>query len=134
MGDLEKCPYCGESMEQGYLIGARGIYWWLWKKRLPSWWCRGESIAPSATMWQWGCPHLSAYRCKKCRTILVRYPEGYLEKRPLLTEELYRKLQEAYAMTYGRPSRLEERINAYMKEGLSREEAIRRVAEDEGYL
>jgi len=74
MEELEKCPYCGELMEQGYLIGARGIYWWP-KKPLPSWNCIGETIASSAKVFSWKCPNLSAYRCKKCRTILVRYPE-----------------------------------------------------------
>lgn len=131
LGDLEKCPYCGELMEEGYLISARGIYW---NKRVPGWLCLGESIAPSAKMWQWKCPHLSAYQCRKCKIILVRYPEGYLEEKPPpTTEELYRMLREAYVMTYGSPSRLEDRIDTYMKEGLSREEAIRRVAEAEGY-
>lgn len=43
-------------------------------------------------------------------------------------------LREAYVMIYGSPSRLEDKINAYVKEGLSQEEAIRKVAEDEGYL
>jgi len=75
MEELEKCPYCGELMEQGYLIGARGIYWWPAGKPFPATFAHGESIAPSANMKFWkGLPNLRAHRCKRCQAILVRYP------------------------------------------------------------
>lgn len=51
-------------------------------------------------------------------------------------KELYEKLGEAYLKAWGARGKqiLESKIEAYIKYGLSREEAILKVAKDEGYL
>ena len=57
------------------------------------------------------------------------------ERRPLGVDALYERLTRRYDAAYGRGVWMVERkIQSYMKEGLSREEAIRRLAEKEGIL
>ncbi|MEM2936359.1 MAG: hypothetical protein QW231_04185 [Candidatus Bathyarchaeia archaeon] len=65
--------------------------------------------------------------------LLTRYKikrEVLLEMSP---ENLYGKLLDLYTYTYGSGPRamLERRINTYVKQGLKREEAIRKIAEEE---
>ena len=56
-------------------------------------------------------------------------------KPPVDINALYERLIRAYSKLYGRGARMVDRkIQAYMKEGLSREEAIKRLAEKEGFL
>jgi hypothetical protein len=72
--EIEKCPYCGQPMENGYVAGARGIHW-----RNKEWGLpyiaidQGELLGPHASMWQWRMPHVQANRCQKCRIVLIRY-------------------------------------------------------------
>ena len=55
------------------------------------------------------------------------------ERRPLGVDALYERLIHRYDAAYGRGVWVVERkIQSYMKMGLSREEAIRRLAEEEG--
>jgi len=55
------------------------------------------------------------------------------ERRPLDVDALYERLTSRYNAAYGRGVWIVERkIQSYMKEGLSREEAITRLAEEEG--
>jgi len=55
------------------------------------------------------------------------------ERCPLGVDALYERLTRRYDAAYGRGVWMVERkIKSYMKEGLSREEAIRRLAEEEG--
>jgi len=57
------------------------------------------------------------------------------ERRPLDVDALYERLTHRYDAAYGRGVRMVERkIQSYMKEGLSREEAIKKLAEEEGLL
>jgi len=56
-------------------------------------------------------------------------------KPPVDINALYERLIRAYSKLYGRGTRMVERkIQSYMKKGLSREEAIKRLAEKEGFL
>jgi len=56
-------------------------------------------------------------------------------KPPVDINALYERLIRAYSKLYGRGARMVERkIQSYMKKGLSREEAIKRLAEKEGFL
>lgn len=51
-------------------------------------------------------------------------------------KELYEKMLNRYILAYGTGMGkycLEKKINSYLEQGLSREEAIRKVAKDEGY-
>ena len=55
------------------------------------------------------------------------------ERRPLDVDTLYERLTRRYDAAYGRGVWMVDRkIQSYMKEGLSREEAIGRLAEEEG--
>ena len=56
--------------------------------------------------------------------------------RPENRTKIYDKLLKAYLSAWGARGKmyLEDRIKAYVKYGLSREEAILKVAKDEGYL
>jgi len=56
-------------------------------------------------------------------------------KPPVDVEALYQKMVRTYSAVYGRGVRMVERkIQSYVKTGLSREEAIKRLAEEEGIL
>ena len=62
-------------------------------------------------------------------------PEFKEPKPPVDINALYERLIRAYSKLYGRGTRMVERkIQSYMKKGLSREEAIKRLAEKEGFL
>ena len=56
-------------------------------------------------------------------------------KPPVDVDALYQRLIRTYSAVYGRGARMVERkIQSYMKTGLSREEAIKKLAEEEGLL
>ncbi len=120
---MEKCPLCGSKMEIGRVGSSYPISWVDGKGG----WRRG--LFPE----QLFLGSVEARRCRNCKIVFFKYGRE-AEPIPKSSEELYGKLEKAYVKAHGSPSWLEDRINAYMKEGLSREEAIRRVAEDEGYL
>ncbi|HDJ04724.1 MAG TPA: hypothetical protein ENF85_01865, partial [Candidatus Bathyarchaeota archaeon] len=65
-------------------------------------------------------------------------PEFKLEeepKPPVDVDALYQRLIHAYSAVYGRSAKTVDReIQSYMKRGLSREEAIKRMARREGFL
>lgn len=54
------------------------------------------------------------------------------QQNPKDASELYRRLCEKHIKTWGNTYALEYKINEYQREGLTREESIRRVAEQEG--
>ena len=69
------------------------------------------------------------------------FPETYtiFEKRQAMlgtgaqsVEELYRKLVDRYEKVYGGGKELERIMNVYIKYGLNREDAIRKIAREEG--
>ena len=78
----EKCPWCGKDMEQGYLIGGRGIYWY-----------SGIPTAKALTKAGWLGPRLNdafriddegdfftsvyktAWLCKACKKVAFNMPE-----------------------------------------------------------
>jgi multisubunit Na+/H+ antiporter MnhC subunit len=67
--------------------------------------------------------------------LYTQIPKG-AKPEPLTTEELYVKMLDAYTRIEGSTRGkwlLEKKIEEYVKQGLSREEAIRKVAQDEGY-
>ena len=57
-------------------------------------------------------------------------------KVPKRVEELYEKLLNAYSSVYGSrgKQKLEKKIEEYVNQGLTRNAAIRKVAEKEGYV
>ena len=56
-------------------------------------------------------------------------------KPPVDVDALYQRLIRTYSAVYGRGARMVERkIQSYVKTGLSREEAIKKLAEEEGLL
>ncbi|MFX0061846.1 MAG: PF20097 family protein [Candidatus Hermodarchaeota archaeon] len=57
-----KCHICGESMEKGFLISVRDIYW---NKNVPNFFCKGQKRL-SSSMWH-GCSTIPAFRCHKCK-------------------------------------------------------------------
>jgi len=65
-------------------------------------------------------------------------PEFKVEEKPkppVDVDLLYERLIHTYSTLYGRGARMVERkIQSYMKEGLNREEAIKKLAEEEGIL
>ena len=65
-------------------------------------------------------------------------PEFKVEEKPrppVDVKALYERLIRAYSTVYGRDARaVDRKIQSYMGMGLSREEAIRRLAESEGFL
>jgi len=54
------------------------------------------------------------------------------QERPEDTEELYTRLREKHVKTWGNVNVLEYKITEYQTQGLTRNEAIRRAAEEEG--
>jgi hypothetical protein len=54
------------------------------------------------------------------------------QRNPKDVSELYRRLCEKHIRTWGNTYALEYKINEYQREGLTKEEAIRKVAEQEG--
>ncbi|MBS7634525.1 hypothetical protein KEJ34_03375 [Candidatus Bathyarchaeota archaeon] len=54
------------------------------------------------------------------------------QQNPKDVSELYRRLCEKHIKTWGNTYALEYKINEYQKEGLTKEESIRKVAEQEG--
>lgn len=54
------------------------------------------------------------------------------QRNPKDVSELYNRLCEKHIKTWGNTYALEYKINEYQKEGLTREESIRKVAEQEG--
>jgi len=54
------------------------------------------------------------------------------QRNPKDISELYRRLCEKHIKTWGNTYALEYKINEYQREGLTREESIRKVAEEEG--
>lgn len=66
--------------------------------------------------------------------IEVEKPEAV--KVPKRVEELYEKLLDAYSRVHGSHGKykLEKKIEGYVKQGLTREAAILKVAEKEGYM
>jgi len=75
------------------------------------------------------------------KTIRQTFPEEIIEHEVIVTpvakpiKELYEKMLNRYILAYGTgigEHRLEKKINSYVEQGLSREEAIQEVAKDEG--
>lgn len=78
----EKCPWCGKDMEQGYLIGGRGIYWysgipttgalakvgWLGPKLDDAFRVDDEGNFLTS-------PYRTAWRCKECKKVVFHMPE-----------------------------------------------------------
>ena len=66
----------------------------------------------------------------------AEYAAFRADKYSRTTQEIYRDTLNEFVKSYGPVHgsiMLENRLKAYMKEGFSREEAIRRLAEDQGY-
>ena len=67
--------------------------------------------------------------------VLPEFEVKVKERPPVDVKALYERLVRTYSSVYGRGARMVEReIQSYMGMGLSREEAIRRLAESEGLL
>ncbi len=66
----------------------------------------------------------------------AEYAGAYEEKSRRTTQEIYRDTLNEFVKSYGAVHgsiMLENRLRAYVKEGYSRNEAVRRLAEDQGY-
>lgn len=76
---------------------------------------------------------LSAYAvyCRNCgKKVTTLEEEQHKAKKS--TSEIFEELLNVYASVYGRTRlHLEKKIDQYMKKGLSREDAIRKIAQDE---
>ena len=70
------CPYCGEEMLPGYVQCRDGVYWSS-KKRpvaaLPIF--GGDTLRLSDESTPFGGSLAAAYRCVKCRKIIIDYSE-----------------------------------------------------------
>ncbi|RLG96981.1 hypothetical protein DRO29_03805, partial [Candidatus Bathyarchaeota archaeon] len=67
--------------------------------------------------------------------VIPEFKKEAEEKLPADVEALYERLIHTYSAVYGRDVRMVERkIRSYMRTGLSREEAIKKLAESEGFL
>lgn len=78
----KNCPNCNRNMEEGYLVGPRGIHW---SKRIPSFgiFDRGMSISGLEPL---GFPYhflarslkaqyFKAYRCQQCSLVHIKLDE-----------------------------------------------------------
>jgi len=76
--DSEKCPFCSEPMELGWVAGG-GVYWRKKEWGLPKFvlFELGEPLGPKASYYQLSLtiPHVPAQRCVNCRIVLIRYPK-----------------------------------------------------------
>jgi len=83
-GQEIECPKCGRTMEEGYIIGPRGIYWsknsplyditmgssWRYSLGIPSSMPGAEPLGFSQVLLRGGAiPRLKAYRCFSCNVI-----------------------------------------------------------------
>ena len=67
--------------------------------------------------------------------VIPEFKKEAEEKLPADVDALYQRLTRTYSAVYGRDVRMVERkIQSYMRTGLSREEAIKKLAESEGFL
>jgi hypothetical protein len=65
------------------------------------------------------------------RNVLMKARERWREQ-PKDVDELYRKLAEKYVRTWSNTNVLEYKLKEYQKQGLTRNEAVRKAAEEEG--
>ncbi len=126
----ENCPICGKEMKKGYIIAAPAIHW---SDKKFKWYSMGlEEYVIAGSRLGFGVG-VEAYRCPNCKIALFSYekepPEVEEPKKP----DLYKQLRHVYMLIHGSGSRrlLEHKIKSLMKEGLSREEAIIKLAEKE---
>ena len=83
------------------------------------------------------CPNFIDPRDQPLRLHSLQCLDGVWHVSPTSPEELYEKMLDNYIKIYGARQgkrHLEEKINSYINEGFSREEAIREVAKEEGYV
>lgn len=127
-----RCPICGREMERGKLeaLAASGsliqgvlVNWRTPKKR---WSSENLGIGYLTVRFE-------GVRCQFCNIIIFRYRKR--RKAPLTVEAMYERLVEMYNRSYGRGKQLVDRkIERYIREGLTREEAIKKLAEEDGLL
>lgn len=127
-----RCPICGREMERGKLeaLAASGsliqgvlVNWRTPKKRWSS-----ENLGIGYLT-----VHFEGVRCQFCNIIIFHYRKR--RKAPLTVEAMYERLVEMYNRSYGRGKHLVDRkIERYIREGLTREEAIKKLAKEDGLL
>ncbi len=139
-----KCPECGGEMADGYVFIPPGgaVVFWSETEPMPRdfWFFRNEWIR--ILEYSWGKRDKKywlhvGFRCPNCRTIVIKAPPIEIPKTTVskTSEELYSELVDAYRFGYGgNKQTVEERLEALTNEGLSRDEAICKLALQEGLI
>ena len=65
--DLNICPQCNNSLENGYIISLRPIHW---SNDKPGWMCKGRYPITGSRL---GCNHSPAKRCPQCKIIILNH-------------------------------------------------------------
>jgi len=142
--DAGICEICGERLERerllcnscGRVVHAPGFAG-------HSYFCEicHKTICGECAYWTRKYLFFKRKLCESCAQYLFRGGKKIRklvthDARTLVSPTLYQTLLNGYTTYYGAGTgkqRLEKKISTYMEQGLSREEAIRRVAEAEGY-
>lgn len=69
---IVKCPYCNENMVRGVIQGGRGVFWAKKEKKIPT----IPPISNDAIMLTGGIVgemSIEAYKCEKCKKIIINY-------------------------------------------------------------
>jgi len=137
MATIMKCPKCAEEMEEELVfLSSPGSSFLCWSKETPTFWhIPKEREILLRLMVRYSEENVrKAYKCPKCHMVCFEYPavkEPKVEL-PDKPKTLYEQLLYKYANFYGGGRLvLESKIKSLVKQGLSREEAIRKLAEKE---
>lgn len=135
-----RCPICGRKMEKGTLrVVAAGLkyvgVYWIFPER-KGWGESEDKLGEGIISVNFG-----GVRCQFCQIVLFYYDHNYYVKRvmrkkaPPSVEALYERLVEVYNRSYGRGKHLVDRkMERHIREGLTREEAIKKLAMECGLL
>ncbi len=72
----EKCPWCGKDMEQGYMIGGRGVNWYSGVLTTRAAWI-GDSTKESLNLADEGTftMYKTVWLCRDCKKMVFDMPE-----------------------------------------------------------
>jgi len=128
----ENCPICGMKMERGYVTTGMQIWW---SKEKTGSLARATDEVVAGSVWSGTCQE--AYRCLNCKIVLIYAPQMQIEPPKQIEKlSLHEQLFNLYIPIHGGRTKqvLEKKIESIAKQGLNREEAIRKLAEKEGLI
>ncbi len=131
---LRECPICGSRMDGGSVIvggqksGTSGGSEVFWIDHVTG------SLEFAVMVQRFPITIASAYRCQNCKVILLGYEkdEQTEDERAKKDKEFHEYLLSIYKHFYGGGEHaLEEKLEAFMKQGLSTEEIMRKIIQKE---